>query len=95
MRAGLSAATLWCMLLLSPAAAAQREGAYVVRQDTTVIASERYTFDDISGLSSRFANALEAENIRFGDRVAIMLDPSLEFYVSLFRRTVVAGCLPR
>jgi acetyl-CoA synthetase len=46
--------------------------------------SEQYSFDDISRLSSQFANALEEENIQFGDRVAIMLDPSLEFYVSLF-----------
>jgi acetyl-CoA synthetase len=46
--------------------------------------SEQYSFDDISRLSSQFANALEEENIEFGDRVAIMLDPSLEFYVSLF-----------
>jgi len=46
--------------------------------------SEQYSFDDISSLSSQFANALEEENIEFGDKVAIMLDPSLEFYVSLF-----------
>jgi len=46
--------------------------------------TEQYTFDEISSLSSQFANALEEENIQFGDRVAIMLDPSLEFYVSLF-----------
>lgn len=46
--------------------------------------SEQYTFDEISNMSSQFANALEKENVGFGDRVAIMLDPSLEFYVSLF-----------
>lgn len=46
--------------------------------------SEQYSFEEISDLSSQFAHALEQENIRFGDRVAIMLDPSLEFYVSLF-----------
>jgi acetyl-CoA synthetase len=46
--------------------------------------TEKYTFDEISNLSSQFANALEDENIRFGDKVAIMLEPSLEFYVSLF-----------
>ncbi|MCP4625493.1 MAG: acyl-CoA synthetase [bacterium] len=46
--------------------------------------TEKYTFDEISNLSSQFANALEDENIQFGDRVAIMLEPSLEFYVSLF-----------
>jgi acetyl-CoA synthetase len=46
--------------------------------------SEQYTFDEISNLSSQFAHALKEEDIQFGDRVAIMLDPSLEFYVSLF-----------
>jgi acetyl-CoA synthetase len=46
--------------------------------------TEKYTFDEISNLSSQFANALEDEDIQFGDRVAIMLEPSLEFYVSLF-----------
>jgi len=58
--------------------------------------SEQYTFDEISSLTSQFANALEAENIQFGDRVAIMLEPSLEFYVSLFgtvkRGAVVVPC---
>ena len=58
--------------------------------------SEQYSFDEISDLSSRFANGLEAEDIGFGDRVAIMLDPSLEFYVSLFgtvkRGAVVVPC---
>ena len=43
-----------------------------------------YTFDEISDLTSQFANALEAEDIQFGDHVAIMLEPSLAFYVSLF-----------
>lgn len=46
--------------------------------------SEQYSFDDISRLSAQFAKALEEEKIKFGDRVAIMLDPSLAFYVSLF-----------
>jgi len=58
--------------------------------------SEKYTFDEISELSARFANALMEENIQFGDRVAIMLDPSLEFYVSLFgtakRGAIVVPC---
>jgi acetyl-CoA synthetase len=58
--------------------------------------SEQYTFDQISAISSQFANALERERIGFGDRVAIMLDPSLEFYVSLFgtlkRGAVVVPC---
>jgi len=46
--------------------------------------TERYSFDEISKLSSQFANALENLDVNFGDRVAIMLNPSLEFYVSLF-----------
>jgi len=58
--------------------------------------SEQYSFDEISDLSSQFANALEDENIGFGDKVAIMLEPSLEFYVSLFgtvkRGAVVVPC---
>ena len=58
--------------------------------------SKQYTFDQISSMSSQFANALEKDNIGFGDRVAIMLEPSLEFYVSLFgilkRGAVVVPC---
>jgi len=45
---------------------------------------EEYTFGIISALSSQFANALGSLGINFGDRVAIMLNPCLEFYVSLF-----------
>ncbi len=59
---------------------------------------EKYNFGLISDLSSRFANALESLKINFGDRVAIMLDPCLEFYVSLFgtlkRGAVVVPCFP-
>ena len=39
--------------------------------------TEQFTFDVLSRLSSQFANALEFISIDFGDRVAIMLDPSL------------------
>lgn len=46
---------------------------------------ESYTFNLVSGLSSKFANYLSNElGIMKGDKVAIMLPPSLEFYVSLF-----------
>jgi len=45
---------------------------------------ETYTFGEISELSSRFANMLESLKIEFGDKVAIMLNHSLEFYVSFF-----------
>jgi acetyl-CoA synthetase len=35
-------------------------------------------------MTSQFAHGLEAMGVQFGDRVAIMLDPTLEYYVSLF-----------
>lgn len=46
--------------------------------------TEQYTFKEVSVLSSQFANFLESLGVAKGDRVAIMLDPCLEFYVSLF-----------
>lgn len=45
---------------------------------------EVITFDELSRLSSRIANWLIAEGLKKGDRVAIMLDPSLPFYGCLF-----------
>ena len=45
---------------------------------------EALTFERIAELSSRFAHWLEARGIAKGDRVAIMLEPSLLFYVALF-----------
>jgi acetyl-CoA synthetase len=45
---------------------------------------EEYTFDQLSKMSSQFAHGLEAMGIQSGGKVAIMLDPSLEYYVSLF-----------
>ena len=45
---------------------------------------EEYTFDELSKCSSQFANALESLGVKFQDRVAIMLDPSIEYYTSLF-----------
>lgn len=45
---------------------------------------EEYTFDQISKMSSQFAHALESMGVQYQDRVAIMLDPCLEYYVSLF-----------
>ncbi len=60
--------------------------------------AEKYTFSEISRLTSQFANALESLGIDSGDRVAIMLDPCLEFYVSLFgtikRGAIVVPCFP-
>src|SRR4030042_214310 len=35
-------------------------------------------------LPSQFANMLEGRGIKPGDRVAIMLNPSLEYYVSFY-----------
>lgn len=45
---------------------------------------EEYSFDSLSKMSSQFAHALEGMGVQFRERVAIMLDPSIEFYVSVF-----------
>ena len=45
---------------------------------------EVITFKSLSRLSSRFANLLVARGIQPGDRVAVMLEPSLAFYVAIF-----------
>jgi acetyl-CoA synthetase len=45
---------------------------------------ERITFRKLSLLSNRFANMLVSKGIKPGDRVAVMLEPSLAFYVSIF-----------
>lgn len=45
---------------------------------------ENYTFQEISRMTSQFAHMLERHSINHGDRVAIILNPSLEYYVSLF-----------
>lgn len=42
------------------------------------------SFGELADWSSRFANLLEAEGIAAGERVAIMLEPSLAFYGALF-----------
>ncbi len=41
-------------------------------------------FRDLAEWSSRFAHWLEARGVERGDRVAIMLEPSLAFYAALF-----------
>ncbi|HSW04352.1 acyl-CoA synthetase [Aquabacterium sp.] len=41
-------------------------------------------FREISEASARFAHYLLAQGIRPGDRVAVMLEPSREFYVAMF-----------
>lgn len=53
--------------------------------------TETYTFDEIADWSSQFAHALKDMGVEPGDRVAIMLDSSREFYVSLFG-TLKLGC---
>jgi acetyl-CoA synthetase len=45
---------------------------------------ERYTFAELSAWTSRFANWLLARGIARGDRVAVIANPSLEFYVGMF-----------
>src|SRR5207244_13329651 len=45
---------------------------------------EEHDFDALITWSSRFAHFLEREGIERGDRVAIMLEPSLAFYGALF-----------
>lgn len=48
---------------------------------------EFLTFDEIARWSGRFANWLRANGVEPGDRVAVMLEPSLGFYAGIF------GCM--
>ncbi|RJQ25614.1 MAG: acetate--CoA ligase [Peptococcaceae bacterium] len=45
---------------------------------------ETYTFAELSRLTAQFAGMLEDRGIGRGDRVAIILNPSLEFYAAFF-----------
>jgi acetyl-CoA synthetase len=45
---------------------------------------ETIGFAELAAWSSRFAHWLAAEGVMHGDRVAIMLEPSLQFYAALF-----------
>lgn len=60
--------------------------------------AEQYTFGEISKGASQFAHALERLGIGSDDRVAIMLEPCKEFYVSFFgilkRGAIVVPCFP-
>lgn len=60
--------------------------------------SESYTFAEFSRYTSQFAHLLERTGINFGDRVALLLFPSIQFYVSMFgvfkRGAVVVPCFP-
>jgi len=46
--------------------------------------TEERSFEALADWSSRFANFLEADGVAKGDRVAVMLDPSLAFYGAVF-----------
>ncbi len=43
-----------------------------------------WSMREVADWSNRFANFLRQKGLQKGDRVAIMLEPSLEFYFSLF-----------
>ena len=43
-----------------------------------------HTFGELAAWSSRFARWLETEGVARGDRVAVMLEPSLAFYGAMF-----------
>jgi len=45
---------------------------------------ETFTFGDLAAWSSRFAHFLAERGVAAGDRVGIMLEPSLPFYAGLF-----------
>jgi acetyl-CoA synthetase len=57
-----------------------------------------YTFGQLSDYTRRLANYLESRGIAFGDRIAILLFPSIELYVAMmgtFRRGGIAVmCFP-
>ncbi|MEC9152408.1 MAG: acyl-CoA synthetase [Pseudomonadota bacterium] len=73
----------------------------VDRHDRTAIAvriahedgtDETITFGELASTSNRFANFLLNKGLSKGDRIAIMLEPSLPFYVALFG-AMKAGCI--
>jgi acetyl-CoA synthetase len=57
-----------------------------------------YTFGEMSQWTSQFANMLVRLGIGEGERIAILLQPTVEFYVSMFgifkRGAVVVPCSP-
>src|SRR3990172_6409247 len=60
--------------------------------------TEIYKFAELSRLTSQFAHFLARRGINEGDRVALILNPSLEFYVTMFgilkRGSVAVPCFP-
>jgi acetyl-CoA synthetase len=59
-------------------------GQVAVRIARAAGADEAYTFGELDAWASRFAHYLEALGIARGERVALMLEPSLAFYLALF-----------
>jgi acetyl-CoA synthetase len=62
-------------------AVADRPAVILVRAEGE---DETLTFRQIAEASSRFAHYLMAAGVQPGDRVAVMLEPSLPFYVAVF-----------
>ena len=60
--------------------------------------TEIYTFKQFREYTHRFANYLEDKGVAFGDKVAILLFPSIELYVGMFgtfrRGSVAVMCFP-
>ncbi|MDP7547574.1 MAG: acyl-CoA synthetase, partial [Alphaproteobacteria bacterium] len=54
--------------------------------------SESFTYGELSDWSGRYANYLRAQGIAPGDRVALMVEPSLPFYAALYG-AMKAGCV--
>jgi acetyl-CoA synthetase len=59
---------------------------------------EMYSFGELSDLTCRFANYLETLGIGKGDKVAVLLFPRIEFYVTMFgvyrRGALLIPCFP-
>ncbi len=53
---------------------------------------DRFTFGELSDWSNRFGHYLRRRGVGPGDRVAVMLEPSLAFYAAIFG-TMKAGCI--
>ena len=60
--------------------------------------SDIYTFGELGDYSRRFANYLEDKGIEFGDKIGILLFPSIELYVSMMGTFRMGGiaviCFP-
>ncbi|MBL6953954.1 MAG: acyl-CoA synthetase [Alphaproteobacteria bacterium] len=54
--------------------------------------SENFTYGELSDWSGRYANYLRTQGIGPGDRVALMVEPSLPFYAALYG-AMKAGCV--